>query len=143
MAKEYTLIGGNGTVVSPLMVTENGTYTAGDSKAFNPVIVNVEGGGSAYREATLTITNTKVGSHITYNYAVTVQNGETAVAEGDIAGDSTPHSITLLLGPSGTSIYIDAATVTSLDGDIEAVPETLLYRITGDASFSGEGFIDY
>lgn len=58
MPKEYTLIGGNGTVVSPLTVTENGTYTAGDSKAFNPVIVNVEGSSSPLSTFAMTATIT-------------------------------------------------------------------------------------
>ena len=44
MPKEYTLIGGNGTVVSPLEAIEDGTYTAGDSRAFNPVVVRTGGG---------------------------------------------------------------------------------------------------
>ena len=47
MSKEYTLIGGNGTVVSPLEVTEDGDYVAGDSRAFNPVKVRTGGGGSS------------------------------------------------------------------------------------------------
>ena len=47
MPKEYTLIGGNGTVVSPLEVTEDGDYIAGDSRAFNPVKVRTGGGGSS------------------------------------------------------------------------------------------------
>lgn len=47
MPKEYTLIGGNGTVVSPLEVTEDGDYVAGDSRAFNPVKVRTGGGGSS------------------------------------------------------------------------------------------------
>lgn len=47
MPQDYTLIGGNGTVVSPLEATEDGTYKAGDSRAFNPVIVRTGGGGSS------------------------------------------------------------------------------------------------
>lgn len=47
MAKEYTLIGGNGTVVSPLEVTEDGDYVAGDSRAFNPVKVRTGSSGSS------------------------------------------------------------------------------------------------
>ena len=47
MPQDYTLIGGNGTVVSPLEVTEDGTYKAGDSRAYNPVIVRTGGGGSS------------------------------------------------------------------------------------------------
>lgn len=47
MSKEYTLIGGNGTVVSPLEVTEDGDYVAGDSRAFNPVKVRASGSGSS------------------------------------------------------------------------------------------------
>lgn len=43
----YTLIGGNGVRVKPLEVQEDGTYKAGDSEAFNPVIVKASGGGSS------------------------------------------------------------------------------------------------
>ena len=49
MPKEYTLIGGNGTRVSPLEVNESGTYEAGDSRAFNPVKVNVPSGSHSVR----------------------------------------------------------------------------------------------
>lgn len=42
----YTLIGGNGVRVKPLEVSEDGTYKAGDSEAFNPVVVKSGGGGS-------------------------------------------------------------------------------------------------
>ena len=45
MGKEYKLTGGNGTTIEELEVTEDGTYTAGDSRAFNPVIVRTGGGG--------------------------------------------------------------------------------------------------
>lgn len=58
MAKEYTLIGGNGTVVSPLEVTEDGDYVAGDSRAFNPVKVRTGGGGGGGGALVVHITGT-------------------------------------------------------------------------------------
>ena len=69
MAKEYTLIGGNGTVVSPLEVTEDGDYFAGDSRAFNPVKVRASGSGSSTL-AGLTdvdISNPTDGQTLVYN----------------------------------------------------------------------------
>lgn len=68
MAKEYTLIGGNGTVVSPLEVTESGTYEAGDSRAFNPVKVNVPSGSSTLSGLTdVDISNPSDGQTLVYN----------------------------------------------------------------------------
>lgn len=69
MAKEYTLIGGNGTVVSPLEVTEDGDYVAGDSRAFNPVKVRTGSSGSSTL-AGLTdvdISNPTDGQTLVYN----------------------------------------------------------------------------
>ena len=70
MGKEYKLTGGNGTTIEELEVTEDGTYTAGDSRAFNPVIVRTGGGGGGgalivemvWDESTTTFTlDTKAG----------------------------------------------------------------------------------
>lgn len=68
MPKEYTLIGGNGTRVSPLEVTESGTYEAGDSRAFNPVKVNVPSGSSTLSGLTdVDISNPANGQTLVYN----------------------------------------------------------------------------
>ena len=68
MPKEYTLIGGNGTRVSPLEVTESGTYEAGDSRAFNPVKVNVPSGSSTLSGLTdVDISNPADGQTLVYN----------------------------------------------------------------------------
>lgn len=68
MPKEYTLIGGNGTRVSPLEVTESGTYEAGDSRAFNPVKVNVPSGSSTLSGLTdVDISNPTNGQTLVYN----------------------------------------------------------------------------
>ena len=68
MPKEYTLIGGNGTRVSPLEVTESGTYEAGDSRAFNPVKVNVPSGSSTLSGLTdVDISNPSNGQTLVYN----------------------------------------------------------------------------
>ena len=70
MAKEYTLIGGNGTRVSPLEVTESGTYEAGDSRAFNPVKVNVPSGSSTLSGLTdVDISNPSNGQTLVYDAA--------------------------------------------------------------------------
>lgn len=68
MPKEYTLIGGNGTRVSPLEVTQSGTYEAGDSRAFNPVKVNVPSGSSTLSGLTdVDISNPTDGQTLVYN----------------------------------------------------------------------------
>lgn len=69
MPKEYTLIGGNGTVVSPLEVTEDGDYFAGDSRAFNPVKVRAGGGGSSTLSGLtdVNISNPTDGQTLVYN----------------------------------------------------------------------------
>lgn len=69
MAKEYTLIGGNGTVVSPLEVTEDGDYVAGDSRAFNPVKVRTGSGGSSTLSGLtdVDISNPSDGQTLVYN----------------------------------------------------------------------------
>ena len=71
MPKEYTLIGGNGTVVSPLEATEDGTYTAGDSRAFNPVVVRTGGGGSSTLSGLtdVDLTNPSDGQTLVYDAA--------------------------------------------------------------------------
>lgn len=70
MPKEYTLIGGNGTRVSPLEVTESGTYEAGDSRAFNPVKVNVPSGSSTLSGLTdVDISNPSDGQTLVYDAA--------------------------------------------------------------------------
>ena len=87
MPKEYTLIGGNGTHVSPLSVTENDTYTAGDSKAFNPVIVNVP--ASAVDSGKKSITSNGDNQDVV-GYAavdVAVPNSYTAGDEGKVVSN--------------------------------------------------------
>ena len=70
MPKEYTLIGGNGTRVSLLEVTESGTYEAGDSRAFNPVKVNVPSGSSTLSGLTdVDISNPSDGQTLVYDAA--------------------------------------------------------------------------
>ena len=89
MPNEYTLIGGNGTVVSELTVTANGTYKAGDSKAYNPVIVNVEASASPLSTFTMTVTTvsgepSSYGIYALYNSQITDLSdllGESAVAD--------------------------------------------------------------
>lgn len=80
MPKEYTLIGGNGTRVSPLEVTESGTYEAGDSRAFNPVKVNVPSGSSTLSGLTdVDISNPTDGQVLVYDAEMEKWvNGESA-----------------------------------------------------------------
>lgn len=47
MAKEYELVGGQPVKISPLEVSEDGTYSAPSGRAYNPVIVSGSGGGSS------------------------------------------------------------------------------------------------
>lgn len=84
MSKEYTLIGGNGTVVSPLEVTEDGDYVAGDSRAFNPVKVRTGGGGSSTLSGLtdVDISNPSDGQTLVYN--ATSGKWENGAGGGDI-----------------------------------------------------------
>lgn len=105
MAKEYTLIGGNGTKVSPLEVTEDGTYEAGDSRAFNPVKVNTGGGGGSSTLSGLTdvdISNPSNGQTLVYD--ATAQKwvngsggsgGGLTVLEGTYAESGSSATVTL------------------------------------------------
>lgn len=49
--------GGGSTTVEALSVTQNGTYTAPQGKAYSPVAVNVSGGSSDFSTAEVTIVN--------------------------------------------------------------------------------------
>lgn len=69
MPKEYTLVGGTGTDVSPLEVTENGTYKAGDSRAFNPVIVRTGGSSTLAGLTDVDLTNPTDGQTLVYDAA--------------------------------------------------------------------------
>jgi hypothetical protein len=44
MEEGYVLQGGNGVRITPLEATEDGTYTAKEGQAFNPVTVKAGGG---------------------------------------------------------------------------------------------------
>lgn len=65
----YELVYATGEAIEietePLLVTENGTYTAPRGKAYTPVSVNVSGGGSA-TVATKTTTLSAVGQTLTF-----------------------------------------------------------------------------
>lgn len=52
----------DGITVEALSVTENGTYTAQEGKAYTPVTVNVSGGSSDFSTATVTIVNNTAGT---------------------------------------------------------------------------------
>lgn len=57
--------GGGGVTVSPLTVTENGTYTAPEGSAYSPVSVNVQsGGGESAWDALLSGANTEIYSEV-------------------------------------------------------------------------------
>ena len=65
MAKEYELVGGQPVKVSPLEVSEAGTYEAPAGQAFNPV--KVSGGGSSGGIFWVTLTYDDVGDTYTAN----------------------------------------------------------------------------
>ena len=116
MAQEYTLIGGNGTIVSPLEVTENGTYTAGDSRAFNPVVVNTGGGGSSDFEK------------FTVTFDLTVQEGSKEIGAAYINGAYMPY-------PDGDYQYT-AEQIALSDQEGSAVLTAELVAYQGYAYFS-------
>lgn len=60
-----------GVDVEPLSVTQNGTYTAPSGKAYNPVTVNVSGGGGASNIVTGTFKGTTPGAAMDINLPYT------------------------------------------------------------------------
>ena len=56
----------DGITVEALSVTENGTYTAQEGKAYTPVTVNVSGGSSDFSTATVTIVNTNGNANLDF-----------------------------------------------------------------------------
>lgn len=123
MPKEYTLIGGNGTVVSPLEVTEDGDYVAGDSRAFNPVKVRTGGGGSSTLSGLtdVDISNPTDGQTLVYNASAGKwENGgnmptpSASNVGGALSVIKTKHTGATIVPPQ-------TVTLTDHDGEIYAV----------------------
>ena len=89
---EYTLVGGTGVKIVPLEVSEAGTYTAGESEAYNPVTVT--GGGSG-------------------KLAELVDGSITEVTAEDLAGATTIRSYAFNVCSSLVSVVIPES-VTSI-----------------------------
>lgn len=131
MNKNYTLVGGNGVNVSLLTVTEDGTYVAGDSAAYNPVIV-ATGGPGDFSTATVSITNTAESGSVKLVGPCIVQDA--LVSES--SGVSTTGEVTVVLYKGSASVNFNAASVSAATGDIEGNLSDG-YTITGDCAVTG------
>lgn len=136
MAKEYTLIGGNGTHVSPLSVTENGTYIAGDSKAFNPVVVSIDTPLPDYTTAQMSFTlSGEASADVNAAFVTEVENGATY---GGASIDSEYHptlNIVLYKGKATAVITPGTGTTVTTSGSIEVASGTT-YNITGECAIT-------
>lgn len=93
---------GSSTTITPLSVTENGTYTAPTGTAYSPVTVDVSGGGGIAGFYTGTVTtDSDTGASITINDAFPAGQGcpkavflyemNKAFADADMEKDSTRY----------------------------------------------------
>lgn len=136
MPKEYTLIGGNGTVVSPLTVTENGTYIAGDSKAFNPVVVSIDTPLPDYTTEQMSFALS--GEASADVNAAFVTEGENGVTYAEASIDSEYHptlKVVLYKGKATAVITPATGTTVTVSGNIEAASGNT-YNITGECSIT-------
>lgn len=155
MAKEYTLIGGNGTRVSPLEVTESGTYEAGDSRAFNPVKVNVPSGSSTLSGLTdVDISNPTDGQTLVYDAASSKWvngsgGGGGATITGVYAVDEQTDDATITLAQTAAELFALLSngpvfikyTMTLMDGDqtqIVPINEGNMYAADGGSTINYE-----
>ena len=113
-----------GTEVEELNVTENGTYIADNGKAYNPVTVNVESGGSDFNTAKVAF-NTTAGTLQDYTtlealYIVPLFD-RIETLPVTINGDKEIE-ILLYKGAQGIAILTSQEITTS--GDIEIIEQS-------------------
>lgn len=107
IAKSGAGNGGSGINVQPLTVTENGTWDAPDGQAYDPVIVNVAGGGGA----------------------------ELNIAYGDTAPEDTSKLWVKTSKPSAVKVSskLNYANATAGDLNVSVLSATLPHKCRGGA----------
>lgn len=101
-----------GVTVEPLEVTENGTYTAPDGKAYTPVTVNVEGSGGDFSTAKVTFINNKsVAQKLDFPIK---QSDSTHAVINLLAGQTVEYEVILYKGQAAGSV--NGATVVATGG---------------------------
>ena len=136
MPKEYTLIGGNGTKVSPLTVTKNGTYIAGDSKAYNPVVVSIDTSPPDYTTEQMSFTlSGEASADVNAAFVTEGENG-TTYAITSIDSEYHPTLKVVLYKGKATAVITPATgTTVTVSGSIEAASGNT-YNITGECSIT-------
>lgn len=128
-------------VATPLEVTENGEYEAEEGYAYNPVTVNVSGGGGDFSTAEVTFVNTEEGKEYTAHPLV-LSNG---VIKIDSFAVATSVTVTVPLGENGTVLGLDVIDPDSVSGaptasgDIQFDLMAGGYVVTGDGTITAAG----
>ena len=104
--------GGGGITVSPLSVTQNGTYTAPSGTAYSPVTVNVEGGGGEESAPQKQINFIDYDGTILYSYTKTEWQSVSALPS------NPSHTGLTAQGWNWTKAQIDSQLTAMPDGDI-------------------------
>ena len=133
-------ISGEPVEIEALSVTENGTYTAEQGKAYSPVVVEVEGGSSDFSTAEVTFSSDSICS-------LTIP----IVIKKDAYGDNLPpydiimanqdvistvsQTLTIPVGnPCWINVYDIGLTNVIISGDASWLSDMEMLEITGDAT---------
>ena len=141
---------GSSTTITPLSVTENGTYTAPAGTAYSPVTVNVSGGGddqpepklTAYDNATGVLTGEGFGTSSGTVYVFDrMQNKDIAVATSSWSDTSitlsTPIDVANMVGTTSTWVETSdekASNKIMVFGDIAVPGYGILYYTDNDGT---------
>lgn len=129
--------GGGDITVEALSVTENGTYTAEEGKAYSPVTVNVP---SDFSIAHVTFINSDDTKFYTVTNLAMILDSHLEV---DQVGVQSSENVDLVLykGSVSVSIFedIDLETVPVVTGDISFDSDNGAFVITGDGSITLKG----
>lgn len=134
-------ITGTPTVVSPLSVTQNGTYTPTSGNAYGPVTVNVSGGGVT-ATATVQVKGPTNDWYQLYGAFINIEDvtGWNADAIGTLdtsfTSSFTSHTVALRQGATYMTAYVPFANV-FVTGNVTVQDDPsigLLFTITGDCT---------
>lgn len=123
--------GGGDITVESLTVTENGTYTAQEGKAYSPVTVNV---ASDFSTAEVTVTN---------NYEGEIEIGDFVALPPEDLPFNLPLNVGFAVPASETkTVYAVLYKNTTFTCSISNYVNDMIITVTGDIEDDGDGYLN-